>query len=956
MDSAPSLRQVYRFGLFAADAAHGTLAREGTRVKIQEQPFRVLLMLLERPGEIVTREDLRQKLWPNGTFVDFDGSLNVILKRLRAAMDDDPEHPRYIETIPRQGYRFIAPVSIGEANGATAEASSRLAPSAVPRDARATDAAREKRSRRPMLVAYAATLLVIVALLVTYQISWYRKAAERNALSLPAQASVPLRKSVAVLGFQNVTGKPEDAWMGTAFSEMLSTELAGGGTLRLVAGEDVANLRHASPWPQTDTLDRTTTERIGTALDSDVLVLGSYTAIGNPQRGQLRLDVRLQDAKTGEILTETSETGSARDLFQMVSAIGGTLRDKLGVPRLEAEQQANALATLPSDSEAARLYSLGLEKFREYDYAAAQGLFEQAAKAEPAFPLSHTMLARAYIALGYDDKAKAEAKQAVDLANQSKLSRVQKMEIDAAYYQSLGQRDKAAGIYKVLFNLYPDSLEYGLQLAKLQLESYQPDASLETIKELRRLPPPASEDPAIDYSEARVLSSRDPAAAQRLAQSSADKAQKQGKRFAYANAEQALCFWNHRHIPSPPECREAYNIFIASGNRDAAASTLEIMAETNRLTGHDQSAISLYQRALEILKETGDREEIGVTLNNLSLVLEGDGQWSQAETYYREARENFQAVNDWANNAVTTDNIANILSMRGRLKEAAALYQKSWELMESSGRGRPDVMHLGYDSLLLSHGEMQKARSEFETQTKSLRAYGGDPYQLANAISGLGDVEKAAGNLEGARQDYQETLGILKKVNFPVSGIQPSLADLSVAEGHPKAAEALLQPALAEFEKEQSRGDEIGGYTILSRALLAQGRVSEARDAIHQAMRFADLHEFPVLGLPLDVLDARAMAMGAKSGAAGRADLFAAAQKLRAAIEKSHRLGLYMIECEARLALGEVEMKLDPAAGRAQLNELAAETHARGYDLYSRQAQQAISSASSPVAANQPEH
>src|SRR6476619_4156321 len=112
MERAVASPNIFRFGLFEADAANGTLMRNGVRVRIQDQPFRVLIFLLEQPGEIVTREQLRQRLWPEGTYVDFDGSLNVILKRLRAALDDDPENPRFIETIPRRGYRFIAPVSI----------------------------------------------------------------------------------------------------------------------------------------------------------------------------------------------------------------------------------------------------------------------------------------------------------------------------------------------------------------------------------------------------------------------------------------------------------------------------------------------------------------------------------------------------------------------------------------------------------------------------------------------------------------------------------------------------------------------------------------------------------------------------------------------------------------------------------------------------------------------------
>ena len=115
---------IFRFGLFEADAGRSTLTRGGVRVKIQDQPFRVLILLLERPGQTVTREELRQRLWPEGTYVDFDGSLNVILKKLRAAIDDDSDNPRFIETVPRRGYRFIAPVEIPES-----EPSSRSIPS-----------------------------------------------------------------------------------------------------------------------------------------------------------------------------------------------------------------------------------------------------------------------------------------------------------------------------------------------------------------------------------------------------------------------------------------------------------------------------------------------------------------------------------------------------------------------------------------------------------------------------------------------------------------------------------------------------------------------------------------------------------------------------------------------------------------------------------------------------------
>ena len=96
-----------RFGPFEADAAAGELRKNGARIKLQDQPFRILLLLLERPGEVVTREELVENLWPKGTFVEFEHSLNTSINKLRRALNDSAAHPRYIETVPRRGYRFI---------------------------------------------------------------------------------------------------------------------------------------------------------------------------------------------------------------------------------------------------------------------------------------------------------------------------------------------------------------------------------------------------------------------------------------------------------------------------------------------------------------------------------------------------------------------------------------------------------------------------------------------------------------------------------------------------------------------------------------------------------------------------------------------------------------------------------------------------------------------------------
>ena len=122
---SPQTARRFRFGLFEADTATGELRKAGVRLRLQEQPFQVLITLLQYPGQVITREELRQKLWPDGTFVDFDHSLNSIINKLREVLGDSASNPRFIETLARRGYRFLAPVSV---SGENLAAKSTLAP------------------------------------------------------------------------------------------------------------------------------------------------------------------------------------------------------------------------------------------------------------------------------------------------------------------------------------------------------------------------------------------------------------------------------------------------------------------------------------------------------------------------------------------------------------------------------------------------------------------------------------------------------------------------------------------------------------------------------------------------------------------------------------------------------------------------------------------------------------
>ncbi|HEY2472526.1 MAG TPA: tetratricopeptide repeat protein [Terracidiphilus sp.] len=957
MDTTAAPGRVFRFGLFEADPAASTLTRNGVRVKIQDQPFQILTRLLERPGEVVTREELRQSLWPEGTYIDFDGSLNVILKRLRNTLDDDPENPRFIETVPRRGYRFIAPVSVIEKVPESSLHIAEKAPISVneiateaPADSILIPSAKKSRDRH--FVLYAAPVLCLLLLVITAALA-RRDDRPRKQTSLRS-ASVRMRKSVAVLGFRNLSGRSEDGWLATTLAEMLSTELAGGEQLRLVSGEDVANFRASDPLPAADTLDRSTSARIGGALNSDVLVLGSYMVIGSGDHGQLRLDVRMQDGATGEILSEVAEVGGTQDLFRVVSQIGARLRNRLGVDPLQGTEQAGVLAALPLDRDAARFYSLGVAKLRQFDALGAKDLLEEAAAMDPKFSMVHAMLARAWAQLGYEQKHQEEAKKAFDLS--ADLPRAERLLVEGEYYESLGKEEQAASVYHALFELFPDNVDYGLRLAAAQTQSGHGAQAMEVIGQLRALRAPVSDDPRIDLAEARAMKDNKPAELV-IVRTAVRKASDRGQKLLYALARKEECMiliYGEQPDQGPPACEDAYNIFLGAGNRVAAADAIRLMADGVGAQGHRERAIETYRRALTLLDGLGEHEKTASALNNMAINYANEGDLDHAEQLYRKARLEFQAGGDRTGQLTAIGNIADILFLRGNLSGAEKLYQEALQISSSVDNSEPAYIYYRLADLSLARGKVGDARRLAQKAIDIYAPIHGGYSDLSMALIELGEVLEAQADVAGAHSQFEQALALQQKMGQLELAAEShaELASLAIEEGHGDQAESLVRSALGEFEKEKSDPDASSAYTILSRALLQERKLDEARKAAQRGAELSLTSSDPSLRLPADIQQARIemAAPGEES-----VNLATAMRRLHSVITTAKRLGYYNLECEGRLALGELELKVNSSLGVKQLKALAGEARSRGYELVARHAENAVSTGAI-VAENRPIH
>jgi hypothetical protein len=247
---------------------------------------------------------------------------------------------------------------------------------------------------------------------------------------------------------------------------MVTTELGAGEHLRTVPGENVARTRIDLSLPDADSYSRDTFDRIRKNLGADYVVLGSFFDNGKKSGGQVRVDLRLQDAAGGETMASESEVGTEASLLDLVSRAGATLRDRLGAGEITTAESASVRSAALSNPEMVRIYSEALAKLRFKNYIAASDLLQKAVVIEPDFAPGHSALADAWSDLGYDKRAASEAKKAFDLS--AKLPREQRLAIEAGYRKATKDWKKSVEIYRTLFTFFPDNLDYGLRLCLAQ--------------------------------------------------------------------------------------------------------------------------------------------------------------------------------------------------------------------------------------------------------------------------------------------------------------------------------------------------------------------------------------------------------------------------------------------------------------------------------------------------------
>jgi tetratricopeptide (TPR) repeat protein len=276
------------------------------------------------------------------------------------------------------------------------------------------------------------------------------------------------------------------------------------------------------------------------------------------------------------------------------------------------------------------------------------------------------------------------------------------------------------------------------------------------------------------------------------------------------------------------------------------------------------------------------------------------------------------------------------------LKTAEKSYQEALKVETSRENSDPGYLLYRLADLSLTEGRVQDAHRLAQQAIDSYLPTHGSYQYLTSAMIVLGEALEAQGDLAGARSQFEQTLAIRQKMGALelTAESRASLAALDIEEGRTEEAGSLIRAALAEFEKEKSDPDSSTAYTLLSRTLLMQGELDEARKAAQHGADLSLTSSDPALRLPAQIQQARVDMARSKDENANSS----AFRRLNSVIAPAKQLGYYNLESEARLALGQLELKINSSLGRKQLKALTAETRQRGYELVARHAEEAMSS------------
>jgi serine/threonine-protein kinase len=759
---------------------------------------------------------------------------------------------------------------------------------------------------------------VILAIAITAIIASRSATPASDTVTLPQQSAT--RPSVAVAGFTNLSQRQEDSWLSTAMVEMLTTDLAGDGQLRVVPAERTSRALRELGANNTFTDDHI--ERLRNALSTQYVVVGSFATSGEPPARRVRIDVRVIRPDGDPVAV--SGTGSDAELFTLMAAAGRDLRERMGLERTTEAATAASRAAFPTNIDATRMYAEGLARLRELDAVRAQELLEKAAALEPANPMIHVALASAWTALGYDRRAMESAERAYDAS--SGLGREAKLNVQGNLYSAQRDWPKAIEVYRTLSGFFADNVEYGLRLAEVQTAGGKHKDALATVEATRAsMPQP---DPRLDIVESQAASAlsdypRELASIQRARQ----HADAHGLRLLSARAYllEGRGYWNQgRTAEAEPALEKARELFAASGDRSGVAAALNSLATVVSDRADTTLSRKMYEESLAASTSIGDRRGMSTALNNLGILLKDLGQYDEARRAHERALALRREFGDRNWIAISLNNIGVVLFEQDQFREASKYYKESLALARELGDKRSQVRALHNLAIVEREvGNLSAARKEIEESLAMRAEFGDKRGQIFGRVE-LGISQLAQGELVRARQNQEEAmkLSIETKLMPGEAQARYQLGEIALVAGDLGEARKQHEQALALRTSLNEHRTIAESEAALAMLALEEGRIDEAEQRAARVEKALGGSPAPMLAVAR-LINARVRL--ARNDADGAEREIAAARAHAARTERiSLRSQFTIVESQLNILRGRMD------AARQQLDGLRDEFRRAG--------------------------
>ena len=780
----------------------------------------------------------------------------------------------------------------------------------------------ELRRHYRAIVALAATAVVLLAGL------WI----SRNVRI----ASLTKRNSICVIEPASLDADNTQSGAMSRITELLTNDLEASNAIRVIPRYRVTQARLDLGKRNTSEVTPQLLRQIRAQIDSDYVVAGSYMSMNTQAGVQLRVDLKVYDARTGELVKALSATKPVAAAMDLQSDLSNQLRSILGLDALQRSDAEQLLATIPPDPEAQKLYSEALDKLHRRDAAAALPLLMQVIKLTPKFPLAHLDLAEAYSALGYDSRARDEATEARKLL--AGLPGEKKNYADARSHELAHEWEPAIDGYKQLVRTYPDNPEYWLRLAVTQGSAHLNSEALQTIEQARKKLP---EDPRFSLAEADIYEqtgnykSLYGAAKQAAASSARTSATSIEAKARIMICRAAIKLGRPQEALS--ECRAATGLSEEVQDWATNARALNNTANVFVVQGKLADAEGLYSRAISVLEKIGDERNLGgAHLNYGNALLKGN-DYSGAEREYRlslAAAEKRQALGSVA---LAKSNIAGVLLSEGKLSDADRFYQESLGVARSIGDEDSVARCLNnIGTINAMRGDLDAAMSNYE-ESLAIRTKLGFEEGRAVVLGEIGDVLVEQDELDKAASKYKEALDIQQRLSqqADLPKTRLLLARVALLKGHPDDAASQFKQHTVAAQAALDIATTALGHSLSALALAGLGQVEESQQEIENALALVAKSDDveTILAVELNCAEARV-----KNGATGEA-LTRALKKTR---DQASKAGFVEPQLRARLILAQSENSRNRSTGKILLSNLSEEARAKGFKLIARQAQASI--------------